>query len=52
MLTTSVTKLLHILSIVTSGGHTHTCIILHESEAPAAIHQESHEEIPRGDRAH
>lgn len=35
-----------------AGGHTHSRILLHEPEAPATLHQESHEEVPRGDRAH
>lgn len=39
-------------SVLSPGGHTYTCIILHEPEAPAAIHQKSHEEVPGGDRSH
>lgn len=35
-----------------SGGHTHPRLVLHESEAPAAVHQARNEEVPGRDRAH
>lgn len=35
-----------------SGGHAHPRVVLHEPEAPAALHQKRDEEIPKRDRAH
>lgn len=37
------------LSESTAGGHTHSRFVLHEPEAPAALHQKGHEEISQGD---
>ena len=33
---------------LSSGGHAHPRLVLHEPEAPAALHQAGHEEVPRG----
>lgn len=35
-----------------SGGHAHPRVVMHEPEAPAALHQERNEEIPERNRAH
>ena len=35
---------------LSSGGHAHPRLVLHEPEAPAALHQAGHEEVPQGDR--
>ena len=31
-----------------AGGHSHPCLVLHEPEAPSAVHQEEDKAVPRG----